>query len=224
MKRSFELYKTKTVRRLKWRYKIVIAVFIVALFWIIKTPVFTAWGRYLEMAPSDHPCDVAVLGGASVVSKLRMNAALQLWRQGLVKKVVITIHGSKNQHDLFGIENYESLIRSSLAAMGIPDSAYTILPLFIPPPFTKSEAETLATYLANQNIRSIQILTDGFHMRRSYLTYRAVLKPKGIAVYPHPVRIYVDSTNWWRNSNGVRRVLGESIQIIYYWMKGYFDS
>jgi len=62
--------------------------------------------------------------------------------------------------------------------------------------------------LARREIRSIQLITSRYHMKRAVLIFTAIL-PKDIAVYPYPV----DSKNlkpaWWSHEGSFRLLFSE---------------
>ena len=62
--------------------------------------------------------------------------------------------------------------------------------------------------LARRKIRSIQLITSRYHMKRAVLIFTSIL-PKDIAVYPYPV----DSKNlkpaWWSHEGSFRLLFSE---------------
>jgi uncharacterized SAM-binding protein YcdF (DUF218 family) len=67
----------------------------------------------------------------------------------------------------------------------------------------------------NETVRSINVLTEDAHARRTQLLFQKAFG-SGVAVgiisIPDPD---YDSKHWWRSSEGVREVLGESIAYLY---------
>jgi hypothetical protein len=64
-------------------------------------------------------------------------------------------------------------------------------------------------------ITAVDLLTTGPHARRSWLLFQKALGPDitvGIISVPDP---QYDHYHWWRSSEGVREVLGETIAYIY---------
>jgi uncharacterized SAM-binding protein YcdF (DUF218 family) len=67
----------------------------------------------------------------------------------------------------------------------------------------------------NMPVHSINVLTEDAHARRTHLLYQKALGKDvmvGIISAPNPD---YDSRRWWRYSDGVREVIGESIAYIY---------
>ena len=67
----------------------------------------------------------------------------------------------------------------------------------------------------NVTVRSINVLTEDAHARRTQLLFQKAFG-SGVAVgvisVPDPD---YDEKHWWRTSEGVREVLGESIAYVY---------
>jgi hypothetical protein len=74
----------------------------------------------------------------------------------------------------------------------------------------------VATWFSQQkhSPRSVNIVTIGAHSRRSRLIYQRVLGSHvEVGVLPIEGRDY-DPRLWWRYSNGLRAVLGETVAYI----------
>jgi hypothetical protein len=64
-------------------------------------------------------------------------------------------------------------------------------------------------------VRSINIVTEGAHARRTRLLFEKAFRGEvsvGIIAVPNPD---YDGAHWWRYSDGVREVVGEAIAYIY---------
>ena len=62
---------------------------------------------------------------------------------------------------------------------------------------------------------SINVLTEGAHARRTRLLYQKAFGKNvavGVVAISNP---NYDPTQWWRYSDGVREVIGESIAYVY---------
>jgi uncharacterized SAM-binding protein YcdF (DUF218 family) len=67
----------------------------------------------------------------------------------------------------------------------------------------------------NLSVRSLNVVTEDVHARRSQLLFAKALGPQisvGIIAVPHPD---YDASRWWRYSEGVKDVLSEGIAYIY---------
>ncbi len=82
---------------------------------------------------------------------------------------------------------------------------------------TYASAVALRNWFREHNIhlRSVNVLTENVHARRTRLLFSKALGPEisvGIIAVPNPD---YDARRWWRYSDGVREVVGESIAYIY---------
>ncbi len=62
--------------------------------------------------------------------------------------------------------------------------------------------------IVKENVRSMQLITSRYHMKRSLLIFRNIL-PKDIAIYPHPVTNKSSTDPWWSNSGSMRLLFSE---------------
>ena len=82
---------------------------------------------------------------------------------------------------------------------------------------TYSSAVALRNWLRDHNtsLNSMNVLTQDAHARRTRLLYeKAFGKNVTIGIISAPDPDY-DARHWWRYSDGVREVIGESIAYIY---------
>jgi len=82
---------------------------------------------------------------------------------------------------------------------------------------TYSSAVALREWLREHDlqVRSINIMTENAHARRTRLLFRKALGSNvavGIIAVPNPD---YDARRWWRYSEGVREVIGEGVAYIY---------
>jgi|SRR5665213_68107 len=67
----------------------------------------------------------------------------------------------------------------------------------------------------NMTVRGLNVVTEGAHARRTRLLFQEAFGKKvavGIIAVPNPD---YDARHWWRYSEGVREVLGETIAYVY---------
>jgi uncharacterized SAM-binding protein YcdF (DUF218 family) len=106
----------------------------------------------------------------------------------------------------------------SLVAAGIPESSIVqAMGGQVHQDRTYHSALNVKKWLASQSIESVSVdvLTLGPHARRSRLLFEKALGPKarvGVISIPDP---RFDLAHWWRSSEGVRSVLGETIAYVY---------
>jgi hypothetical protein len=175
--------------------------------------------RYLDVAVSHENCDAVIIEGGSVLSQFKMDAALQLWKGGHVQHIIVSLNELEDVR-VFALKNYSGMISSALDSAGIPRSCYHILQVYAPAPFTYHMALEVAKFLHQKELHSTLIVHDSIHIRRSYLTYKAILSQFDIRVYPYSVELK-NNVKWWRTFEGIRRVSSEYVKLIYYWMRGW---
>jgi len=101
---------------------------------------------------------------------------------------------------------------------GIPDDLVQMVPSrVIGRERTYSSAVALRDWFGGHNlhVHSMNVLTQGAHARRTRLLYQKAFGKNvavGIIAVSNPD---YDPTKWWRYSDGVREIIGESIAYIY---------
>ena len=113
--------------------------------------------------------------------------------------------------------DYANLGAERLVALGYKGTNIVKVPsLKVPRDRTYHCALAVHDYLLkNTNYRSIDILTESVHARRSWYLFRRACRPDikvGVIANPSPD---FDAKHWWRTSNGVRTVLNEIIGYFY---------
>ena len=119
--------------------------------------------------------------------------------------------------DISHYENYAELGAARLLALGFANTNI----VKVPAPRTRKDrtyhsALAVKKYLLEKtNYRSIDILSESVHSRRSWYLYSLACEPEikvGIIANHTPE---FDSKHWYRSSNGVRTVMSEAIGYLY---------
>ena len=119
--------------------------------------------------------------------------------------------------DITHYENYANLGASRLIALGFKGTNL----VKVATPKSKKDrtyhtALEVRKYLLTQTpYRSIDVISDSVHARRSWYLYHRACEPEikvGIIAATSP---QFDADHWWRTSNGVRIVLNEAIAYLY---------
>ena len=106
----------------------------------------------------------------------------------------------------------------ALQKLGVPADCIQMVPSHvIGRERTYSSAVALREWFCNNNVpaRSFNVLTEDAHARRTCLLYRKAFGKNvrvGIISVSNPD---YDPRHWWRSSEGVREVIGESIAYVY---------
>ena len=107
---------------------------------------------------------------------------------------------------------------SKLGKLGMPADLVQPIPCLVKKKDrTYSAALSVKLWMDAHGIkpRQINVVTEGSHARRSRLLFQEAFGPEvkvGIIAFADP---QFDPAHWWRTSEGVREVLGESIAYLY---------
>jgi uncharacterized SAM-binding protein YcdF (DUF218 family) len=116
-------------------------------------------------------------------------------------------------YDTEAWQSAELLVKAGISAADVQ----SVPSRFVGRDRTYNSAVALRNWLKDQNVnaRSINVLTEDAHARRTWLLFRKALEPGvavGIIAVPDPD---YDANHWWRSSEGVREVLDEGIAYAY---------
>jgi len=175
----------------------------------------------VRLAPSflapTKPVGARVLVIEGWISDTGLEEALQLHASNRYALVITAGQPIEKGMDISHYGNYAELGASRLVNLGFKGTNLVKVPT---PPTRKDRTYHTALavrgyLLTNTPHRSIDILSDGVHARRTWLLYDIACSPEidvGIIAHAKPD---FDTRNWWKNSNGVRVVLNESIGYLY---------
>lgn len=188
--------------------------------WIFLAP-FLAEALIVEK-PLERADAIFVLGGGSVYLE-RTRKAAELYKNGRAAKIFLTNDGSQGgwnqalQRNPFFFE----FAQWELVKQGVAPEAIEILPVIVES--THDEAVLLAKIVKEQNLKSVLLVTSGYHTRRTLWTFEKVFRDNndstqiGIesppAGWQTPTPYY-----WWLSPRGWNFVAGEYLKIIYYWL------
>jgi uncharacterized SAM-binding protein YcdF (DUF218 family) len=155
-----------------------------------------------EVSPADA---VAVLGGGLATRPL---AAAEYYRQGLVKKILISGHLEKWQ-------TLDGLDRAVLLKLGVPETA--IETFGTAQSNTYEEAIALREWATRNHARSIIVPTEIFSSRRVRWVLNRELAGTGTQFeVPALEDPEYTSANWWKNEKGLVVFQSEVIKYVYY--------
>ena len=131
--------------------------------------------------------------------------------------VLVAGQGIERGKDISHYGTYAELGAARLVALGFKGTNL----IKVPAPRTKRDrtyhtALYVRDYiLTNTPYRSLDLVSESAHARRSWLLYRKACEPGikvGVIATENPE---FDTRNWWKSSNGVRIVLNEAIGYLY---------
>lgn len=166
---------------------------------------------------------LAVLAGSSAY-KERTDHAARLFREGRAPKVLLTNDGQQGgwsyaeQRNPFFVEHAINELRRA----GLPAGKIEVLSPVVAS--TYEEAVALREYAAAHGLRSLLVVTSGYHTRRAWWTLERVFQGSGISVGVDPVAPGEQTVSpgvWWLLPGGWKMVAGEYLKLGYYlWRYG----
>jgi uncharacterized SAM-binding protein YcdF (DUF218 family) len=149
---------------------------------------------------------VAVSGGDT---NARTDEAIKLYQNHWADTLVF----SGAAMDKSGPSNAAAM-RTRAEQQGVPSSAILIDELS---DTTKQNAENTDGILASHNIKSIILVTSGYHQRRASLEFNKMAH--GVTILNHPVASDQDwSMWWWTNPHGWTLAVTELFKIILFYV------
>ena len=137
--------------------------------------------------PATSTDAIVVLTGGS----RRLGVGLSLLMQGRAKKLFVSgVHRGVDVAELLRVARQSPAAVECCIALGYAADN------------TAGNAAETQRWMAEQNYRSLRLVTANYHMRRSLLEFRHAMP--GVTIVPHPV--FPDTfqpTDWWRRGPAV---------------------
>jgi uncharacterized SAM-binding protein YcdF (DUF218 family) len=165
-----------------------------------------------------HADALVVLGGSAVYIE-RAQRAAELFHQKRAAMIILTNDdqrggwSSAEQRNPFFVERAADELRRA----GVPAEKIEVLPGAVAG--TYDEAAKLSEYAARRGLRSLLVVTSGYHSRRALWALRRATAGKGIEVgldAVAPGQQTPPPATWWLDRRGWRMVAGEYAKLIYY--------
>jgi uncharacterized SAM-binding protein YcdF (DUF218 family) len=197
---------------LSWRgWLIVVVVVLFAAFLFL-------WRVYPFLAVT-HRVDTNVLVVEGWIHEYAIRAAVEEFRSNSYQRVLTT--GGPVEGTGGYINDYQtsaSVGADLLTKSGLPNESVQMVPSRVMDrDRTYGSAVALQNWFREHNagVRSLNVLTEDVHARRTQLLFAKALGPEtsvGIIAVPNPD---YDARRWWRYSEGVKDVLSEGIAYAY---------
>lgn len=171
----------------------------------------------IETAPARADA-LVVLGGASTYAE-RAEYAAQLFKEGFAPKVVLTDDGQRGgwsqaqQRNPFFVERAAAVLESA----GVP--AASVETLQRQTVSTHEEALALREYAEERGLRTLLVVTSGYHSRRASWTLGRAFDGSHVGVHlaaVPPGRQTPARAFWWVSPAGWRTVALEYPKLVYY--------
>ncbi|MDB5167236.1 MAG: exported protein of unknown function [Candidatus Saccharibacteria bacterium] len=148
---------------------------------------------------------VAVSGGDT---NARTDEAIRMYKNGWSKTLIF----SGAAQDKSGPSN-AAVMQARAISQGVPASAILVDELS---ETTKQNAENAKTIFDTHNIKTIILVTSGYHQRRASLEFNK--RAPEVTVYNHPVGTEQDwSFWWWTNPHGWTLAVTELFKIVLFY-------
>jgi uncharacterized SAM-binding protein YcdF (DUF218 family) len=166
-----------------------------------------------------HRANAKILVVEGWMDEYAIHASADEFKTGDYERVITTggpVAGSGGYTNDYN--TFASVGARRLKAAWVPDESVQMVPSHvIGRDRTYSSAIALRAWLRDHNmaLRSINVVTEDAHARRTRLLFQEAFGEGvkvGIIAVPNPD---YDAKYWWRYSEGVREVIGESIAYIY---------
>ncbi len=167
------------------------------------------FARALSVEGKPRPVDViVVLGGGS---ETRLKHGVELYNLGYAEKMILTggqvkVAGSK--------ETYAGLLGEEALHLGVPREA-----IILETRSTSTYEDALYTreIMARQRFDSAIIVTESYHARRAFQSFRKVFEGEGIELILSPSEPgWFEVDEWWTTEDGLLSVSNEYIKWAFY--------
>lgn len=183
-----------------------------------------AWAgaRALIVSSELERADALVVLSGSGAYVERAGLAAQLFKEGRAPKVVLTndpMIGPWSQAEQRN-PTFTERATEELQRAGVPLERIEVLPQ--PVASTYDEAVVLRQWAVSRGLRSILVVTSGYHSRRALWTLRRVFEGSGVEVGLVPVapgQQVPAPAVWWLKPLGWRMVALEYLKIVYYFFR-----
>ncbi len=181
---------------------------------LARTWLLTGLGEFLTVEDRLERADVIfVLAGEAV---LRSSKAVELYRAGLARKIVIPRPEDPPPHALSIVPNVTDLATAVMQRSGVPGSAIVVLTTPGGSTSTIEDTQMFRVYAGRSGVQRAIVVTSQFHTRRARWAMRKALSGTGIefrmASAEDP---RFDESNWWQSEAGMLALVEEYLKWIH---------
>lgn len=212
--------KNLSLSKTSRKFKTAVGLLLIFLFWIFLAPFLAA--RLIVEKPLERADAILILSG-SFVYRERTQEAASLYKQGVAPKILLTDDGIQSGWNQKERRNpyFVEWARWELTTQGVPEEAIEILPTVVKS--THDEAVILEKEAKRRGLKSVLLVTSGYHTRRALRTFEKVLRdnhnPLEIGIKPALAGAKTLSPDyWWLSALGWQFVGGEYLKTAYYWI------
>jgi len=207
-------------RKKKNLFFFAILVVISLLLFSFREIILMRMGSYLAPEGTGK-ADAVILEGTYLIKWKAVEMGLRLLSSGQAGFVVVVVNQDSESEKTFALPNYPLLVSKNLEALGLKENQFEIIETPSDHPITLTAAKIVLPNLSRKGIKRAILLSQGFHMRRSYWAYKQVGSSFGIEVIPQPYFIKFQKENWWQEISGAQAFYSELLKFMYYLLRGY---
>ena len=205
------ILRRKEVTVTTWRFRLLVLVVTATLLYLTHTLWLTAIGNSLIHEEQLERADVLLLENFDE-NYLVFEMAAELVRSGYATRVLVPVAVFERTGEIGEVEEAFVGEMSRIARLG----NYEILPVRHTEPISLNTARQIATFLENERIRSVIVVSPRFRSARSYLVYNSVFTPLGIQVQCQASSSGRSAKNWWSSLHGFQEIGLEWLKLLYY--------
>ncbi len=150
-----------------------------------------------------------------------VRAAMELLALGRADRMVVVVQQDLADGPIFALQNYARLVADDMEALGLRRDQFQVIEVPSNHPITLTEAQIALATLSRSEVRTVLLMAEGFHARRSFWVYKQVGTSLGMKIYLYPYFREYETKTWWRTADGCYDFFSESVKLLYYVIKGY---
>jgi hypothetical protein len=209
--------KEVTNRKLTWKFKGILLLFLLLLVLIFHNPILHSIGSYLVYDSGEISKADIVLLEEDVNSKEGLKYCLDMYNKGFCKEIwAVKITDTSM---IYSDEEYLNFINSVIDSNGYKIRLKYFI-LDVEHPVTLNKSLQILDSMRIKNYSSIILVTNAFHSKRSYKVYSKIFQTTGITIQSKVYYTKAKLEDWYKNSYGLRYVFPEYIKYVYYRLRG----
>ena len=192
----------------KLRFFVLLVLILAGLGVVFRESALGAIGAYLVQAEPPVKADIGVVLSGDGRGNRILKAA-ELVKQGFIPRVIVS-----GPDGNFGLFECDLAIPFAVKA-GYPESYFVHFENTARS--TEEEARVVAEELHRQGARTVIVVTSDYHTRRAARMYRNAASDLTFIIVAAP-DAYFTADGWWRNREGRKTVLYESMKTVASWL------
>jgi uncharacterized SAM-binding protein YcdF (DUF218 family) len=212
-------FRERIVRTTTWKARALIALTVLLL---LAGPVragLPALAAALVEEEPPRPADLILIEVSEHPSFAAIQHAAALYRNGMAPRIAMTRYRDSARLHAAGVvlpPAFDRVVAVYAEAAGLDPERLERVPVDVVDPVTLNVARQVAEYCEQGGVRRLMVVGAPFHSRRSALSYRRFLSPRGIDVSMSPAWSGLTPANWWTTKDGIVNVGQESIKLLVY--------